>query len=156
MPRYFETFFVADPMTDLPEAEARALPSYVVEADAGATRRMEVWLHGELERVVYPDTRPGPEVAELQRTKDARVSTWVTSTVARDADEDRYTIWYYKPGGELEHRTDYVSTPALIVSTWYNAAGKLGGSRERHYNEHGEQVEVIEITPEGRRMIVKL
>lgn len=117
---------------------------------------MEVWLHGELERVVYPDTQPGPEVAELQRTKDARVSTWVTSTVVRDADEDRYTIWYYKPGGELEHRTDYVSTPELTVSTWYDATGKLGGSRERHYNEQGEQVEVIEITPEGRRMIVKL
>jgi hypothetical protein len=42
------------------------------------------------------------------------------------------------------------------VSTWYGADGQLGGSRERRYNEQGEQIEVIETTPDGRRIIVKL
>src|ERR1043165_9201871 len=107
MPRYFETFFVDGPMTEISAVEARALPSYVVEADAGPTRRMEVWLHGKLERVVYPDTQPGPAVAELQTIKDAAVSTWITSAVTRDANATHYTIWYYNPGGDLDHRTEY-------------------------------------------------
>jgi hypothetical protein len=94
MPRYFEAFFVDEPMTELLEVETRALPSFVVEANAGAIQRMEVWLHGVLERVIYPDTEPGPEIAELQR--------------------------------------------------------------ERRYNKEGEQVEVVEIAPDGRRLIVKL
>jgi hypothetical protein len=155
MPRYFETFFIDEPMTELPEVEARALPSHVVQSDAGATRRMEVWLQGKLERVIYPDTQPGREIAELQRTSDAAVATWITSAVARDANAARYTVWYYKPGGQLEHRTDFVTTPEHTLSTWYDADGKLGGARERHYDAQGEQIEVIEITPEGRRIKVK-
>ncbi|HEY6175966.1 MAG TPA: hypothetical protein VIX73_16045 [Kofleriaceae bacterium] len=155
MPRYFEVFFAADPMTELSEVEAHALPSYVVEADAGAIRRMEVWLHGKLERVVYPDTRPRPEIAELQRTRDAGVSTWITFVVAREADEARYSIWRYTPGGELEHRSDYVSTPTQTFEKWYYADGKFGGGFERYYDEQGEQIEVIEIRPDGRRIKVK-
>lgn len=154
-PRYFETFFVDDSMTELPEVEARALPSYVVEADVGATRRMEVWLHGALERVIYPDTQPGPEIAELQRTRDAGVPTWITSVVTRDADATRYTIWYYTPSSQLERRTDYANTRERSISTWYDADGQIGGARERRYNEEGEQIEVIETTPDGRRVIVK-
>jgi hypothetical protein len=156
MPRYFDLFFVDEPMTELLEEEARALPSYVVEANAGTIRRMEVWLHGELERVIYPESQPGLEVAELQRTRDAGVSTWITSPVTRDADAARYTIWYYAPGGGLDHRTECVNSSERSVSTWYGADGQLGGSRERRYNEQGEQIEVIETTPDGRRIIVKL
>jgi hypothetical protein len=155
MPRYFETFFVDEPMIERSETEARELASYVVEAPVGATPRLEVWLHGELERVIYPEARPGPDVAELQRTRDTAVPTWITSPVMRDADMARYTIWHYHPGGQLQHRTDYLSTPLRTESTWYDAEGRLGGARERHYSEDGEQLQVIEITPDGRRMVVK-
>ena len=49
-----------------------------------------------------------------------------------------------------------MSTPVLTVSTSYDADGKLRGSLERHYNEQGEQIEVIDIRPDGRRVRVKI
>ena len=154
MPRYFEFFFAADPMTEISESEARTSGSYAVEADVGATRRFEVWVQGELDHVVYSDAQPAPHIAELQRTIDARVPTWITSPAVHDGEQQRYTIWYYAPGGQLNNRTDYVNTPGRAVSTWYDAHDRLGGTLERRYNEHGEQIEAVETTPDGRRIVV--
>jgi len=154
MPRYFEFFFPADPMTEISEAEARGSGSYAVEANVGAMTRYEVWVQGQLDHAVYPEAEPGPQIAELQRTKDAGVPTWITSTAIRDGDQVRYTIWYYDRGDRLEKRVERVNTPGRDVSTWYDAEGRLGGTLERRFNEHGEQIEVVATTPDGRRLVV--
>lgn len=154
VPRYYEVFFVADPMREISKTEALEATSYAVEADIDSTRRYQIWVRGELDLVVYPNAEPTAQIAALQRTHDSAVPSWITSAPIRDGEELRYAIWYFEPGGRLEKRVDTVVDSRLRVETWYDAQGRLGGTLERHYNEDGEQIEVVATRPGGQRVVV--
>lgn len=154
MATYFENFFVGDPMIELTAEQAREASSYVLEPDPGRTpRRLEQWLFGELARVIYPATTPSAAIAELQRTRDL-VATWVTSAVVRDGDVTAWTVWEYAPGGALAKRVEYRQSPTFDSTRWFDAAGGLGGTEERRYNEAGECVETVSVHPDGTRIVV--
>lgn len=154
MPRYFESFIVDEPLTEISEQQARDSGWYVVEANRQGVRRLEVFSEGKLDRVVFPETAPSPAISALQRGLDAKVPTWIASAPVREGDQLRYTLWYYEPGGRLEKRVDTVDRPGLYTSSWFDAEGRLGGTLERRFDEYGELIEVVEILPDGRRIIV--
>ena len=149
-PRYFETYFSDDPMTELDENAALDSGYYVKELDS--PRRYESFIAGSLARVNYPEA-PTDELQRFHRERYPDLDAWFYGPTTHEGTTRRKTIWEFDRSGALTHRNDYVYEPRRTTHSWYDAAGKYGGKLERIYDEHGEEIEVREHSPDGRVLV---
>lgn len=151
--RFFEYFIADEPMTELTEAQALAKGIYVTEIDLDGIRHYQSYLDNALDCIIYPDAEPSPANANLHGARYAGVRRWVVSPTIRDGETARRTVWVYAADGTLEQRTDYVFEERRTTETWFHGDGTPGGMLERRYNEHGEEIEVLEHAPGGRILV---
>lgn len=155
MSRYLETYIVGLTLTEISEAEAIAAGTYAVEErPVDGPHHVRDIRDGQLERVIYPDTRPSDAISAFQRERYPGVGSWIVSPLVHDGDAVRYSIWYVNEDATLGKRVDYENTERLGWSRWYHPDGSYGGALERRYDENGDSLEVREHLPDGRVLII--
>jgi hypothetical protein len=136
MPRFFEAFFAADPMTELSEADARAADSFVEEiVPADGPRHFIARLHRGVDRVVYPDAEPSPAIEAFHRERYPGVEHWITSTVSHDGDCRSYRAWYHDPDGTRFSTRAYILGPDVEETISYGPDGTVLSRMVEYYNE---------------------
>lgn len=155
MQRYLDTFIVDVSSTEISEAEALAAGTYVLEdSPSDGPVHLQDFTAGVLERVIYPNAKPSPEIEAWQRTWYPGVASWIVSPIERDGETVRYSIWYVQEDATLGKRVDYENRERLGWSRWYHPDGSYGGALERRYDENGDSLEVREHLPDGRVLII--
>jgi hypothetical protein len=140
MPRFFEAFFAADPMTELSEADARAADSFVEEiVPADGPRHFVSTVLGALHKVVYPDAEPSPTLEAFHRARYPGLEHWITSTVSHDGDRRSYRAWHHDPDGTRFSTVAYILGPDSDETISYGPDGTVL-SRMVEYDDEANQL----------------
>jgi hypothetical protein len=150
MTRYFLNFFVAEPMDEVSEDEARASPGYF-ELVAGPPAHYR-YISGDLvERAIYPDqVRPEAALAYHRQTYPG-IALDVTSPLAV-SDRKRWRRWTYDRQGALAGAVDYelaLDSPDHRAYM-HDKDDVLLGSSEYLHDAEGELTHIVHYDAEGR------
>jgi hypothetical protein len=151
MTRYFETFFNADPMDELSEAEARAAGTYAVEDDS-AIRRYRRIIDNQLDSIVYAGwDDPAEPLADFERLGEP-VRAEIHSTVEKLPDGSyQWRIWYIDPQRRiikiLEPR--YAADGTRLREALRSSDGELVDYTVYHYDRDGHLLELVTHAPDG-------
>jgi hypothetical protein len=151
MTRYFETFYIIDPMDELSETEARAAGTYVVEDDA-ALRRYRRIIDNQLDSIVYAGwDDPVEPLADLERLGES-VDAEIYSTVERLPD-DAYTwrTWYVDPQRRITKilEPQYAADGSRLRQSLRRPGGELVSYTVYHYDRDGHLLELVTHAPDG-------
>jgi hypothetical protein len=150
-PRYFESFYNADPMVEISEPAARELGSYVME-DGGPMRRYRRFSDGKLDSLVYAGWEdPAEPLVDMGRGNEG-VEAEIHSPVERCSHGGhRWRIWYVDPAGRVKiilEREYSADGDALRLSRRAPDGGLLSYT-VYHYNDYGELYELTTHAPDG-------
>ena len=147
--RFFEHYYVSDPMTELAEAEARARDSYVELVEAPVRHYLAIF-DGQIERVIYPELAPEDAVVRFHADRYLDAPLWIVSRVERDDAGAHYDIWYYDSVSVRPTRVHYDIGKTRRLETFYDEDGRLTGSNDRRFHDWGEHIETISRDASGR------
>jgi hypothetical protein len=150
MNRYFLSFYVADPMDEVSEGEARSSPSYF-ERLAGPPVHYRYVADGIVERAIYPDQeRPDSALAYHQRAYPG-LPLDVTSPLAVEG-RKRWRRWTYDAQGALVSAVDYdrAADSPDYRATLLDQDERPTGSSDYLHDEQGELTSVVHYDAEGR------
>ena len=152
--RYFETFYNADPMIELTEAEARERGRYVVE-DGGPMRRYRRIIDNELDSLIYKGwDDPSQALADLGRLA-AGVQAEIHSPVEPCSHGGkRWRTWYVSSAGNVEKilEPEYAADGRPLRRNRRSADGKLLSHTVYRYAEDGLLLELVSYAPDGTVM----
>ena len=144
MSRFFEAFFAADPMTELSEADARARGSFVEEiVPTGGPRHFVATSNGAVDRIVYPDAEPSPEIATFHQQRYPGLSHWITSTMSRDGDRRSYRAWHHDPDGTRFSTVTYILGPDADETISYGPDGTVLSRLVEYYDEANQLIRSV-------------
>jgi hypothetical protein len=153
-PRYFETFFNADPMVELSETAARELGSYVVE-DGGSMRRYRRISDGGIDSIIYAGWEdPAEPLADLSRGNWG-VQAEIHSPVERHPHGGyQWRIWYVDPTGRVKKivEREYRADGNTSRVSRRGADGELQSYTVYRYNDDGYLHQLVTYGPDGAVM----
>jgi hypothetical protein len=151
MTRYFETFFNADPMDELSEADALATGTYAVEDDA-AMRRYRRIIDNQLDSIVYAGwDDPTEPLADLERLGEP-VRAEIHSTVERLPDDAyRWRTWYIDPQRRITKilEPQFAADGTRLREALRHPDGELVDYTVYHYDQDGYLLELVTHAPDG-------
>jgi len=150
-PRYFESFFNADPMVEISEGAAQELGHYVVE-DSGPMRRYRRISEGKLDSLVYAGWEdPAEPLADLSRSNEG-VQAEIHSPVERCSHGGhQWRIWYVDAAGRVKKilEREYSTDGDTLRVSRRGPDGELLNYTVYHYNRDGELYELTTHAPDG-------
>ena len=150
MPRFFQAFYAAYPMTELSEADARSADTFVEEVvPPDSPRHFVATINGAVERVVYPDAEPSPAIETFHRARYPGLAHWIMSTVRRDGNRSIYRAWHHDARGALIRSVAYDFSPETEESITYGPDGALLGRMVEYY-EAGQLLRSVEYDAAGK------
>lgn len=151
MTRYFDSFFNADPMEELSEAEAREAGWYVMEDDL-TMRRYRRISDNQLSSIVYAGwDGPTEPLADLERLGEP-VEAEIHSTVEKLSDGSyRWRIWYIDPQRRIIKilEPQYAADGTRLREALRRPDGELVHYTVYHYDRDGYLLELVTHAPDG-------
>jgi hypothetical protein len=155
MPRYYKTYFNADPMKELSQADAHADGWYIEEVE-GPPAHFRKFEEGKLAAVLYPgQVAPAafaPYHEQNYRGTPREVYSPIKTEPARQAKS--WTVWYFDREGALQRTLAYeydIATPNWRSQS-FNERGEPMYRMEHLHNAAGEPREIVTYDSSGKEI----